>query len=245
MVICKFWLHISKDEQLRRFKSRERDPFRSYKLTDEDWRNRAKWDAYREAVEEMLPRTCTPYAPWTVVEADDKYYARVKVVKTLADAIENGGRLVLIANSPRSCRGDAARPATAWLRTRTANAAAQAALCSTASGTPSADDAPAVEQQHALGPERGARQVVDHGEHGHATRANLIEHAEQRQLVADVQVRGRLVEQQNARLLGQAAGERRELALAGGERAERRARRAPRCRSARALVPRRRDRPPR
>jgi polyphosphate kinase 2 (PPK2 family) len=88
MVIAKFWLHIGKDEQLRRFKDRERDPFRSYKLTGEDWRNRAKWDAYLEAVEEMLARTSTPAAPWTIVEANDKYHARVKVVKTLADAIE-------------------------------------------------------------------------------------------------------------------------------------------------------------
>ena len=88
MVLVKFWVHISKDEQLRRFKDRERDPFRSYKLTGEDWRNRAKWDAYSEAIEEMLARTSTAHAPWTIVEANDKYHARVKVVKTLADAIE-------------------------------------------------------------------------------------------------------------------------------------------------------------
>jgi polyphosphate kinase 2 (PPK2 family) len=88
MVISKFWLHIGKDEQLRRFKDRERDPFRSYKLTSEDWRNRAKWDLYFEAVEEMLARTSTTAAPWTIVEANDKYHARVKVVRTLADAIE-------------------------------------------------------------------------------------------------------------------------------------------------------------
>jgi polyphosphate kinase 2 (PPK2 family) len=88
MVLVKFWLHIGRDEQLRRFKDRERDPFRSYKLTGEDWRNRAKWDAYSEAVEEMLARTSTPYAPWTIVEANDKYHARVKVVRTLAEAIE-------------------------------------------------------------------------------------------------------------------------------------------------------------
>jgi polyphosphate kinase 2 (PPK2 family) len=88
MVIAKFWLHVSKEEQLRRFKERERDPFRAYKLTEEDWRNRARWDAYAAAVEEMLARTSTSAAPWTVVEADDKYHARVKVVKTLADAIE-------------------------------------------------------------------------------------------------------------------------------------------------------------
>ena len=88
MVICKFWLHISKQEQLRRFKSREVDQFRSYKLTEEDWRNRAKWDRYLEAVEDMLLHTSTSYAPWTVVEAENKYFARVKVVKTIADAIE-------------------------------------------------------------------------------------------------------------------------------------------------------------
>ena len=88
MVVVKFWLHISEQEQLRRFRDRERDPFRSYKLTPEDWRNRARWGVYNEAVEEMLTRTSTTAAPWTVVEADDKYHARVKVVETLADAIE-------------------------------------------------------------------------------------------------------------------------------------------------------------
>lgn len=88
MVICKFWLHISKEEQLRRFKSRELDPFRSYKLTDEDWRNRAKWDVYWQGVEDMLVHTSTPHAPWTVVEADNKLYARAKVVRTIVDAIE-------------------------------------------------------------------------------------------------------------------------------------------------------------
>ncbi len=90
MVICKFWLHISKEEQFRRFKSRELDAFRSYKLTEEDWRNRAKWDRYWEGVEDMLLHTSTSYAPWTVVEAENKLYARVKVVRTIADAIEKG-----------------------------------------------------------------------------------------------------------------------------------------------------------
>ena len=87
MVIRKFWLHISRDEQLRRFRTREQDPFRAHKIGPDDWRNRARWDAYVEAVEEMLERTSKPHAPWTVVEADDKLHARVKVVKTLADAI--------------------------------------------------------------------------------------------------------------------------------------------------------------
>lgn len=88
MVICKFWIHITKDEQLRRFRSRETDPFRSYKLTEEDWRNRAKWPQYTAAVEDMLQQTSTQYAPWTAVEGNDKYYARVKVVRTIVEAIE-------------------------------------------------------------------------------------------------------------------------------------------------------------
>jgi AMP-polyphosphate phosphotransferase len=88
MVIRKFWLHVSPEEQLRRFRDRERDPFRSHKLTEEDWRNRARWKEYAAAVEEMLERTSTAIAPWTVVEADDKLYARVKVLKTVADAVE-------------------------------------------------------------------------------------------------------------------------------------------------------------
>ena len=88
VVLCKFWLHITKEEQLRRFKSREIDPIRSYKLTEEDWRNRAKWKEYNEAVEDMIQHTSTPYAPWTVVEANNKQFARVKVVRTIVDAIE-------------------------------------------------------------------------------------------------------------------------------------------------------------
>ena len=88
MVICKYWLHFSKAEQLRRFKGREIDPFRSYKLTEEDWRNRTKWDEYLVAVEDMLQHTSTSHAPWTPVEAENKYYARVKVLRTLVAAIE-------------------------------------------------------------------------------------------------------------------------------------------------------------
>lgn len=88
MVICKFWLQISKTEQLRRFKSRQTDPFRSYKLTEEDWRNRAKWDAYTQGIDEMILHTSTSYAPWTVVESDNKYFARVKVLRTIVEAID-------------------------------------------------------------------------------------------------------------------------------------------------------------
>ncbi len=87
VVVVKYWMHIDQDEQLRRFKARELDPFRSYKLTDEDWRNRARWETYERAVEDMLERTSTDIAPWTVVAANDKNYARVKVVKTLARAM--------------------------------------------------------------------------------------------------------------------------------------------------------------
>jgi polyphosphate kinase 2 (PPK2 family) len=88
MVVRKFWMHVSPEEQLRRFRDREQDPFRAHKLSAEDWRNRARWKEYQAAVEEMLSRTSTSSAPWTVVEADDKLHARVKVLKTLADAVE-------------------------------------------------------------------------------------------------------------------------------------------------------------
>ncbi|MCI9103388.1 MAG: polyphosphate:AMP phosphotransferase [Lachnospiraceae bacterium] len=87
-VVLKFWLHIDKDEQERRFKERMENPAKQWKITDEDWRNREKWDLYEEAVNEMLVRTSTTYAPWIVVEGNDKYYARVKVVRTVVEALE-------------------------------------------------------------------------------------------------------------------------------------------------------------
>lgn len=83
-VIIKFWLEISKEEQLLRFKERERTDYKSWKITDEDWRNRAKWEDYQEAATEMILRTSTPIAPWTLIEANDKYFARIKVLKTVA-----------------------------------------------------------------------------------------------------------------------------------------------------------------
>jgi len=89
-VLVKFWIHITKEEQLRRFEERGANPFKNYKLTDEDWRNREKWDQYLEAVEEMLLRTSTHYAPWTVIEGNDKYFARVKALETITAAIEAG-----------------------------------------------------------------------------------------------------------------------------------------------------------
>lgn len=86
-ILVKFWIHISKEEQLRRFQERESIAYKAWKLTDEDWRNRAKWEAYETAVEEMLLKTSTLYAPWTIVEGNDKYYARVKTVKTLVETL--------------------------------------------------------------------------------------------------------------------------------------------------------------
>ena len=80
MLIIKFWMHITHEEQLRRFQRRENDPLKHWKLTDEDWRNREKRPQYEAAVLEMLERTDTSFAPWTVVEADSKRYARVKVI---------------------------------------------------------------------------------------------------------------------------------------------------------------------
>lgn len=86
-VLVKFWLHVDRETQLKRFESRENDPEKQWKITEDDWRNRDKWDQYREAVDEMLYRTSTNAAPWTIVEADDKNYARIKVLKTVIDAI--------------------------------------------------------------------------------------------------------------------------------------------------------------
>ena len=87
-VALKFWMNISRDEQEKRFKERENDPDKQWKITDEDWRNREKWDAYVVAVDRMLLKTSTENAPWIVVEGNDKYYARIKVLKTVIEAIE-------------------------------------------------------------------------------------------------------------------------------------------------------------
>jgi polyphosphate kinase 2 (PPK2 family) len=87
MVLIKFWMHISPQEQLRRFHAREKNMLKRWKLTDEDWRNRQRWSDYEDAVDEMLERTDTSFAPWTVVEAEDKRYARVKVLQTVTDRI--------------------------------------------------------------------------------------------------------------------------------------------------------------
>ncbi|UTW07509.1 polyphosphate:AMP phosphotransferase [Pseudomonas benzenivorans] len=88
VVLVKFWLAIDQDTQLARFKAREKIPFKRFKITEDDWRNRDKWPLYREAVEDMVDRTSTEIAPWTLVEANDKRFARVKVLRTINKALE-------------------------------------------------------------------------------------------------------------------------------------------------------------
>lgn len=88
VIVVKFWLQISQDEQLRRFKEREKIEFKRFKITDEDWRNREKWDKYQQAICDMVERTSTGEAPWTLVEANDKNYARVKILRTLCQRLE-------------------------------------------------------------------------------------------------------------------------------------------------------------
>lgn len=87
-VIIKFWVHIDKDTQLARFEERQRNPEKQWKITEEDWRNREKWDAYEVAVNEMLQKTSTAYAPWYILESVDKKYARIKALKIVIDEIE-------------------------------------------------------------------------------------------------------------------------------------------------------------
>jgi polyphosphate kinase 2 (PPK2 family) len=86
--LCKFWLHISPEEQLRRFEERAKLAHKKHKITDEDWRNRKKWKDYALAVDEMVARTSTDYAPWTLVAANDKRLARLTVLKTMCDRLE-------------------------------------------------------------------------------------------------------------------------------------------------------------
>ncbi len=86
-IIIKFWIHIGRDEQLRRFEARKVNNYKSWKLTDEDWRNRDKWPVYETAVRDMLLKTSTITAPWTVVEGNDKYWARVKAISTVVKVL--------------------------------------------------------------------------------------------------------------------------------------------------------------
>ncbi|MPN64131.1 Polyphosphate:AMP phosphotransferase [bioreactor metagenome] len=86
--LVKIWLEISPQEQLKRFRAREEDPMKSWKITEEDWRNRSKWDVYDLYVNSMMKQTNTPWAPWTVVESEDKKYGRLKVLDTLIDSMK-------------------------------------------------------------------------------------------------------------------------------------------------------------
>ena len=88
IVLCKFWLHITKDEQLRRFKERESTPYKRWKLTEEDWRNRERWEKYELAVNDMVERTSTRRSPWTLVEGNDKRFARLKVLSTIIESLQ-------------------------------------------------------------------------------------------------------------------------------------------------------------
>jgi AMP-polyphosphate phosphotransferase len=92
MILIKLWLHISDDEQLRRFQRRDKDPLKAWKLTDEDWRNRERRAEYAEAIEDMIARTDQTHARWHLVEADSKRYARVTVLETVIERIEQGMR---------------------------------------------------------------------------------------------------------------------------------------------------------
>jgi polyphosphate kinase 2 (PPK2 family) len=87
-IVMKYWLQISNDEQLRRFREREKTRFKRFKITPEDWRNREKWNAYQLAASDMVERTSTAHAPWVLVEANDKYHARVKILSTLVETLE-------------------------------------------------------------------------------------------------------------------------------------------------------------
>ena len=106
IVLVKYWLHITKDEQLARFNQRVEVPWKRWKLSDEDWRNREKWDQYELAVNDMIARTSTRLAPWTLVEANDKRYARIKVLKVLCERLEQA-----LARTPPAAKGSAGRPA--------------------------------------------------------------------------------------------------------------------------------------
>lgn len=86
-ILIKFWLHISQAEQLRRFEERQHTAYKAWKITDEDWRNRGKWEDYERAAEDMFRKTSTAHAPWTIVEANDKPYARIKVLKTVVNVL--------------------------------------------------------------------------------------------------------------------------------------------------------------
>lgn len=107
MLLVKLWYHISPEEQLKRFEAREHTPHKRWKLTEEDWRNREKWDLYEEAVIDMMQKTSTVTAPWTVIEGNDKYWERVKTLRTIIDVLEPNLEL---PGTDRADNGSPARP---------------------------------------------------------------------------------------------------------------------------------------
>ena len=88
IIVLKFWIDIDKDEQLARFNDRANDPMKQWKLTEEDWRNRDKWDVYEKYIDSMIMQTNTSFAPWIDVEAVDKRYARIKVFETIVEKLK-------------------------------------------------------------------------------------------------------------------------------------------------------------
>jgi polyphosphate kinase 2 (PPK2 family) len=88
VIVVKFWVAITKDEQLRRFNERKKIAHKNFKITEEDWRNRKKWDAYERAVCDMVERTSTNVAPWHVIPANSKLFGRIQILKTLCERLE-------------------------------------------------------------------------------------------------------------------------------------------------------------
>jgi polyphosphate kinase 2 (PPK2 family) len=105
MILVKIWIHVSAEEQMKRFERRRDDPLKRWKLTDQDWHNRAKRDAYLEAIDDMLSRNDQPRAPWSLIEGESKRYARVRVVETVIERIEEGMRAWGIEPPPPLARG--------------------------------------------------------------------------------------------------------------------------------------------
>ena len=88
-IIAQFWLQLDKHVQLERFTERQNTPEKQWKITDEDWRNREKWDAYEVAIDEMIENTSTKVAPWHIIESNNKHYARIKAIEIVIEAIKN------------------------------------------------------------------------------------------------------------------------------------------------------------
>ena len=109
-VVLKFWIHIDQDTQLERFNARQSNPEKQWKITDEDWRNREKWPLYEEAVEEMLQKTSTEYAPWHIIESKDKKYARLKTLRIVTDALEKAVNEYIVRGMKSACGKEETNP---------------------------------------------------------------------------------------------------------------------------------------